>query len=499
MASLKAQPAFCMGEHTLTVPIKLHDLNRQRLCDRLRAKNVPENSVVVLQGGESTTRYCSDMEQVFRQESYFHWTFGVIEPDCYGAIEVKTGKSHLFVPKLPESYAVWMGKLHSLEFFKDRYGVDEAHYVTDIADVLAGLKPDILLTLKGINTDSGKTCREAAFEGIGQFKVDNKLLHPEIMECRVIKTPLEIEILRYTNRISSDAHKEVMKRVRIGMKEYQLESIFQHYCYFTGGSRHMSYTCICGSGENGAVLHYGHAGAPNDKTVRDGDICLFDMGCDYCCYTSDITCSFPANGKFTEDQKAIYESVYKASRAVMNAVKPGVSWVDMHLLAERTQLEELKRHGLLKGDVDEMMKAHLGAVFMPHGLGHFMGCDVHDVGGYPEDGPPRPSEPGVRSLRTARNLEEGMVLTIEPGIYFIDALLEQTLNNPEQAKFLVPEVIERFRNFGGVRIEDDIVITSDGMELLTCVPRTVEEIEAIMAEGRQLPSPFPQEKLQPKE
>lgn len=111
---------------------------------------------------------------------------------------------------------------------------------------------------------------------------------------------------------------------------------------------------------------------------------LFDMGCEYCCYTSDITCSFPANGKFTEDQKLIYNAVYRANRAVMAAVKPGVKWVDMHYLAETELLTALCEMGLLVGDVSEMMKVRLGAVFMPHGLGHFMGCDVHDVGGYPE-------------------------------------------------------------------------------------------------------------------
>ncbi|XP_013417625.1 xaa-Pro dipeptidase-like [Lingula anatina] len=384
-AANRAQPAFCLGEHTLSVPMELHKENRKRLCERLRAnKNVPKNSVVVMQGGESATQYCSDTELLFRQESYFQWMFGVAEPDSYGAIDVDTGVGILFIPKLPESYATWMGKIHPPEHFKDKYGVDKVKFVEDIATVLKNMNPSKLLILRGLNTDSGKHCREAAFDGIGDFTVDNKLLHPEIMECRVIKTDMELEVLRYVNRISSEAHKEVMKSIRPGMYEYQMESAFQHYCYVNGGMRIMSYTCICGSGFNSSILHYGHAGAPNSKKIQDGDMCLFDMGAEYHCYTSDITCSFPANGKFTEDQKKIYNAVFKASRAVMQAVKPGVSWVEMHKLAERQILEELKRHGLLQGEVDHMMKVRLGAVFMPHGLGHFMGLDVHDVGGYPE-------------------------------------------------------------------------------------------------------------------
>ena len=138
------------------------------------------------------------------------------------------------------------------------------------------------------------------------------------------------------------------------------------------------------SGINSAVLHYGHAGAPNDKKIAESDLCLFDMGGEYYCYASDITCTFPANGKFTPEQRFVYEAVLKANRAVLSAVKPGVSWVDMHLLAERIELEEMKKEGLLVGDVDEMLENRIGAIFFPHGLGHFLGIDTHDVGGYPK-------------------------------------------------------------------------------------------------------------------
>ena len=199
-------------------------------------------------------------------------------------------------------------------------------FSSQLANILGSLQPKVLLTLKGLNTDSGLENFEATFAGVDQFTVDNSVLHKHIAECRVIKTPQELEIIRYTNRVSSEAHIEVMKSIRPGMTEYQLESVFKHYCYYNGGARHMSYTCICGSGENGAVLHYGHAGAPNEKTIQDGDICLFDMGCEYYCYSSDITCSFPANGKFTPDQRMIYEAVLKANRAVMAACKPGIQF-----------------------------------------------------------------------------------------------------------------------------------------------------------------------------
>lgn len=174
-------------------------------------------------------------------------------------------------------------------------------------------------------------------------------------------------------------------------------SHFKHYVYNEGGCRNVSYTCICGAGHNGSVLHYGHAAAPNDCAIKDGDMwfvtwlsfaptppppplllfkravfplsSLFDMGGEYGCYASDITCSFPANGKFTERQKQIYNTVLKSSRAVLATIKPGVHYAEMHRLADRVHCEELKKHGLLKGDVDEMMKVHVGSVFMPHGCG----------------------------------------------------------------------------------------------------------------------------------
>ncbi|XP_073710001.1 xaa-Pro dipeptidase [Misgurnus anguillicaudatus] len=496
MAVSQQKAVYWLGKDTLSVSAALFAENRKRLCHALKKeKNLKNGSVVLLQGGEQMQRYCTDTDMIFRQESFFHWAFGVTEADCYGAIDVNSKKSILFVPKLPESYATWMGEIFPREHFKEKYAVDEVHYTSDIADVLAKMKPSVLLTLRGVNTDSGSTCREASFEGISQFEVNNSLLHLVIVECRLLKTDMELEVLRYTNRISSEAHKEIMRRVKPGMKEYEMESLFQHYCYSRGGMRHTSYTCICGSGNNSSVLHYGHAGAPNDKTIQDGDMCLFDMGGEYYCYSSDITCSFPANGKFTPDQKAIYEAVLKSSRTVMAAMKPGVKWTEMHRLADRVHLEELVKIGIVRGDVDEMLKVHMGAVFMPHGLGHLLGIDVHDVGGYPE-GTERVDEPGLKSLRMGRVVEERMVLTVEPGIYFINHLLDKALNSPDQCKFINNDVLARFRGFGGVRIEDDIAVTADGVELLTCVPRTVEEIEAFMAEGTSKPfSPIGSEKL----
>jgi len=310
--------------------------------------------------------------------------------------------------------------------------------------------------------------------------VDNKTLFPLLRECRVIKSEDELNLLRYVAKISSQSHIAVMKKVKPGMMEYQIEALFQFESYHNGGCRHSSYTCICAAGHNGSTLHYGHAGAPNNRPIEDGQMVLLDMGSEYHCYGADITRSYPVNGKFTPDQIEVYESVLAAQQAVLDTMKPGVSWPDMHRLATRVICQELKKKGFLTGDVDEMMKHHIGALFMPHGLGHLLGLDTHDVGGYPE-GVERIKEPGLKSLRTGRVLEEGMVLTVEPGIYFVDAILEPALKDAEKSKFLVAEKIQRFRKFGGVRLEDDVIVTKTGIENMTLIPRSVKEIEAIMA------------------
>ncbi|KAH9314828.1 hypothetical protein KI387_023455, partial [Taxus chinensis] len=435
-------------------------------------------------GGEEQTRYCTDHSILFRQESYFAYLFGVREPDFYGAIDISTGKAFLFSPRLSEEYAIWLGKIPSLSYLKERYEVDETYYIDEMESVLSSLATGnenvLLYLLHGLNTDSNKFSQPAIFEGLKTFKSNLDILHPILTECRVIKSDLELNLLRYVSEVSSAAHVEVMRETRVGMKEYQLESTFLHYTYMYGGCRHCSYTCICATGENSSVLHYGHAAAPNDRTLEDGDMALLDMGAEYHFYGADITCSFPVNGKFTDDQRMVYNAVLRAHKAVISAMKPGVSWVDMHKLAEKVILESLKDANILLGTVEEMMEKRLGAVFMPHGLGHFLGLNTHDPGGYAE-GLERPKEPGLRSLRTVRVLQEGMVITVEPGCYFINATLIPAMENSDTSCFINKEAIVKHQNFGGVRIESDLIVTADGCENLTNCPRETWEIEAVMS------------------
>jgi len=480
---------FRMSSKTAAIPMELFALNRRRLVESLnKNKNVPKGSLILLQGG-GDQGVCegdsSDVGPVFRQESYFHWAFGVLEPDYFGAIDVDTGRSILYQPRLAEDYAIIMGHISTGEEVRERYRVDEVRYVDELPDHLKTVKGSTvptLLLLEGPNTDSGKTARPAAFDGMSEFSTNSALLHTEMAELRVFKTEMEQEALRYANKISSEAHMHVMRTMEAGMMEYQAEATFLHHTYFYGGARHVCYTCIAGAGASGAVLHYGHAGAPNNQPIKEGDMCLFDFGAEYYCFCSDITCSWPISGKFTEKQKIIYNAVLRANRAVFSALKPGVSYRDMHLLANRVSLEDLTAAGILTGSVDEMMAVNLyGRLFQPHGLGHFIGNDVHDVGGYLAGHPERDTQPGLRSLRTARTIQAGMVLTIEPGCYFIDFLIDRALADPELNRFVVAERLNEYRGSGGVRIEDDVIVHEAGAELMSIVPRTVEDIESWMS------------------
>ena len=482
--------SFSRGPHTLKVTAALFVENRGRLVNALRQQIGPNSGAcVLLEGGKEKNRYNTDSDDsAFRQESYFFWAFGVHEPDSFAAIDVDSGKCVLFPPRVDPSYVIWSGRIEPEKWFLDKYEVDYVKFHKngqEIGDNLASLfSTKKLLLLRADNTDSGAVLEPAQFPGKDKFAVDTDILYPAMANLRVIKTDLEIEVLRYASKIANEAHKELMRHIRPEMFEYQLESLFKHISYYSGGCRHLGYTCIAASGRNAAVLHYGHCNAPNDKVVRDGDICLFDMGPEYNCYVSDVTCSFPANGKFTDKQKMVYNAVFKANRAVLKAAKPGVRWTDMHMLAEQVILEELKAAGLVQGAVEEMVQKRVGAVFMPHGLGHFMGLDVHDVGGYLGDALPRSNQPGLKSLRTTRTLQERMCITIEPGCYFIDPLLDQALADPELAKFLVKAKLDEFRGTGGVRIEDDILIWAAGNENMNAdLPRTVDEIETFMAKN----------------
>ena len=332
--------------------------------------------MVFLQGGPSITRFDSDHEPLFRQESYFWYLSGVKEPDCSLAIRAGTGETILFVPKLPESYATIMGRIRSLEEWKELYHVDQAMYTDDIEDFLLqemtravngtsnGHSSPIFL-MKGPNSDSGNQYEPPTLitehEKLSPYVNDTDLF-PILAECRVIKSPAELDIMRHVTEATSFAHAYVMRNMKPGMMEYQGESLFRHYCYYNYGCRLVGYTPICGCGPNAAVLHYGHAGEPNARQSAAGDTCLFDMGAEYFGYGSDVTCSFPISGTFSDRQRPIYNAVLQAQITVYDMMKPGVSYVDCHKAAEKEILKALAEMGMVVVAAADVVSAVLDGV-----------------------------------------------------------------------------------------------------------------------------------------
>jgi len=266
----------------------------------------------------------------------------------------------------------------------------------------------------------------------------------------LIKGEAEIELMAKAASISAHAHIAAMKQVQPGMYEYQLEGTIRNYCA-QNGSRFDAYSSIVGSGENACVLHY----TQNDQQIKDGDLILIDAGCELNHYASDITRTFPANGKFSTEQKALYELVLKSQLAAIEAVKPGNTFNDPHEVVLEILTQGLVDLGLLTGDVETLIKEEAYKPFYMHRTSHWLGMDVHDVGAYKQDG-------------KWRQLEPGMVLTIEPGLYIA----------PDDES-----VDEKWRGIG-IRIEDDVLVTKDGRQVLSHeVPKAVADIEALMAEA----------------
>ncbi|KAJ3103377.1 hypothetical protein HDU97_010215 [Phlyctochytrium planicorne] len=445
---------------------KVAALNRQKTVKNLGLSE----GVVYLKGGSVPVRRWTDTEGSFRQESNFMYLTGVQDPDCHLLINLATKNATLLVPRYDADHTLWCGATPSVEALQKIHDID-VKYADELTQLLsetsgASKTVHILdgeeLTAKGLNIVSDK-------------------LRTAITEARVIKSQEEIELMRAAGKISGKAHVALMKTVKPGVgTERNLEATFIHTC-MSEGAHHQAYTGIFAAGRAGSVLHYvkNNAPIPSNKS----ELVLVDAACELNCYASDITRCFPVGGKFEGDHKTIYEIVLKVQKAVLAAMKPGVLWEDMHRLAEKVTLDGLLEAGIVKGDKDVLLKHHVPALFFPHGLGHLIGIDVHDCGGYPA-GVERIQEPGIRYLRMRRTLVPGMVVTVEPGVYFVDPILDEALANPILKDFINVDVLTRFRNsVGGVRIEDDVAITETGIDNLTgWVPKDVDEIEKIMAQ-----------------
>ena len=487
MKSLKNNSTYERAELTGLKP-SFFEKNRKKYISKLKQyiSDLQTDGIIFLKGGEELFKYDNDDDyHYFIQESNFYYLTGVREPGYYAAIIIDENdpKLILFVPTPDERTKIFL-HVETLEDIEKKYNCS-AYELVKMQDEINKLNPSKIYVLNGVNSDSDKKVLSAAdflftppYSKYNE-KVDNNILIYECLaDSRVCKSEEEIELLKYINEKTVEAHKKTMKNIKNCKIERDVENTFFRNIRFSLYSRNHPYEHICGCGPNASTLHY----LDNDCQLEQGKLILMDMGGKCAGYVSDVTSTVPINGKFSQKQKDIYNIVLDANLAVRDNAKIGVSWLELHKLAERKILEGLKKLGLLKGDLEDMLNKRVCYYFMPHGLGHLMGIDVHDAGGYLSFTPERSKEKGLNCLRTARILEKNMVLSDEPGIYFIRFLLEQGYNDETVKDFFDKDKIEKYIDeVGGVRIEDDILINEDGCELLTVgLPRTVDEIEEWM-------------------
>jgi Xaa-Pro aminopeptidase len=419
-------------------------------------RRMQPNSVAIIPAARETTR-SNDTHYRFRQDSDFFYLTGFEEPEAIAVI--KPGETHeyaLFVrPRDPER-EIWDGRRAGVEGAKSEFGADEALPIDEFDSKLSEIlnNTEILYYRLGAQRDlDDKIIRE-----ISRMRALNrKPIHPPqtiidpatiIHELRVIKSPEELEIMQTAADIAAEAHCEAMKAVRPGMKEYEVEALIEQI-FRRHGAAGPAYTSIVGAGPNATVLHY----INNDGELRDGELLLVDAGAEYKGYASDITRTFPINGRYTKAQREIYDLVLKAQMSCVEMVRPGVTHDQLKQHSIEVLTEGMIELGLLEGEPEQLIKDKRSEKFYMHGLGHMLGIDVHDVGRYYYG-------------KESRALEPGVVMTVEPGIYI----------SPD-----IVGVPEKYLGIG-VRIEDDVLCTINGPKVLTSkVPKHPEEIEALMA------------------
>ena len=467
-------------------------VNRQNFIKNLKEHlvSLPENSYLFLMGGKDLYRYDNDDElHYFIQESNFYYLTGVLEANYYATINLTDASFSLYIPQPSEREKIFL-HWETLEQIAEKYKCSTFD-LTQLPLEIKRLNPNKLYVLNGTNSDSGNkvlTCDyvfPAPYEKYNEIIDHDELIYEILADTRTKKTTEEINLLKYINKATVEAHIDTMKKIyqKISTQqkiiERDVENYFFSYIRSKLYSRNHPYEHICGCGVDGATLHY----INNDQELKSGQLILMDMGGLAAGYVSDVTSTVPVNGTFTQEQADIYNIVLEANQEVKKSAKPGVSWLDMHLLAEKVILTGLQKLGSLDAsdDVQEMVNNRVCYYFMLDGMVHLMVKDVHDVGGYLSFTPERSKEKGLDCLRTARILEKDMVLSDEPGIYFIPYLLEQGFKDEKVSKYFVQDKIKEYYNFGGVRIEDDILITDDGCVNLTeGLPRTTEDIENTM-------------------
>lgn len=398
----------------------------------------------------------NDVEYAYRQDSDFYYLTGFQEPEAVAALVPGRAQAEyvMFVRDRDPQREIWDGRRAGTEGAARDYGADDAFPIDDIDEILPGLMENRTRVYYAMGTHPDFDQRVLGWVNHLRGQARHGRHPPQeivaldhvLHDMRLYKSRAELDLMRAAARIGVAAHLRAMRACRPGRMEFEIAAEIVHEFHRHGAD--ISYQPIVGGGANACVLHY----RENDAPLADGDLLLIDAGCEYQCYASDITRTFPVNGRFTPAQRAVYEIVLAANLAAIGEVKPGRSWNDPHEAAVRVVTQGLKQLGLLKGRVSTLEREGAYRKFFMHRTGHWLGMDVHDVGDY-------------KLGEEWRVLEPGMVLTIEPGIYLPSAR----------------GIPRELRNIG-VRIEDDVVVTRDGAEVLTeGAPKDPDAIESLMS------------------
>jgi Xaa-Pro aminopeptidase len=430
-------------------------VRRRRQLMRMAGKE----AIVIVPAAPERVRN-NDSHYPYRQDSDFHYLSGFAEPDAVLALIPGRGQGEmiLFCRERDAERERWDGARAGTEGAVAQYGFDDAFPIDDIDDILPGMiegrarvyyhfgrDPEFDLKLIGWVNRVRADVRKGAVPP-HEFVALSHLLH----DLRLYKSRAELRVMRKSAKIAAAAHVRAMRATRPGLNEHEIEAELLHE--FRRHGAVASYEPIVGGGANACVLHY----RANNAPLRDGDLLLIDAGAEYECYASDVTRTFPVNGRFSPEQRALYDIVLAAQTAAIDEVRAGRPFDAYHEAAVRTITRGLIKLELLEGSLEKNLREHAYRKFYMHKTGHWLGLDVHDVGDYRVDG-------------EFRVLEPGMVVTVEPGIYVA----------PEQRK-----VPARWRGIG-IRIEDDIVVTrGDPLVLTSDVPRDPDAIEALMAAAR---------------
>ncbi len=448
------------------------------------AASVSGGILVFLGNNESPSNY-PDNTYIFRQDSTFLYYFGLDKPGLAAVIDIDCGGEMIFGDDVDIDDIIWMGPQKSIADQAAEVGVGKTYPFAR----LAGFVADAL-------------AKGRMLHYIPQYRADNKILLADILGTtpaavsdggseefikaivaqRLIKEPCEIEEIDRACDLGYAMHYTAMTLMQPGMLEQELVGAMEGVVI--SGGYMTSFPTILS--QHGETLH-NHL---HDKPLTVGKLCVIDAGAEIAShYCSDFTRTLPVGGKFDSRQKDIYTIVSTANSFAAEMARPGITYREVHLAVSRLMLQGLKNVGLVKGDIDEALSLGVQGMFMPHGLGHNMGLDVHDMENLGEDyvgydpGQERIRQLGLGSLRMARKLVPGHVITDEPGIYFIPALIEQWKADGKFTDFINYQALESYYDFGGIRLEDDILITENGCRRLgqKRLPITIDEVEAAMA------------------